>query len=185
MAVSGPGKSGKYTLVAALQVKDGETIEKALRKLIENLPEEAKKGLKMDVANVDGISIHGGKPDHLDEGTKKLFGEGLVYFAIRKDAVLLAGGDKGLEAIKEAVAAKAQTGKAMQFEMALARLVPVMAEKDKAAPTAAKQAFKEKGSDRVRMTIESGDKLELKISVKTAVLTFGSLLDKAKKEQEQ
>jgi len=181
----GPGKSGKYTLVGSVQVADGAGIEKAAKKVLDKLPDEAKKPFKTDIAKAEGINIHQVEPNDLSEKHKETFGEGPVYFALRKDALIFATGDNALETLKTAIAAKPKAGRTAQLELAMNHVVKLAPDLPPGAVELAKKAFKEKGSDKVRLTVESGGKLEVKLSVKTAVVTLVGLLDKAKKEAEQ
>jgi hypothetical protein len=187
VSVRGPGKDGKHTLVGSLQVKDGEGIEKAVRKVLDVLPDEAKKGVKLDVAKAEGVSIHSVKPENVNDASRELFGEGPVYVAFRKDAVIFSGGEDALEALKKAVAAEPKAGPSLEVDLSVKRAADLGAKvnpKEKDAVEAAKKAFKEKGSDRVRLSVTAGSKIELKLNVKTAVLTFASLVDKARKQAE-
>lgn len=176
----GPGKKGKYTLVAGLQIEKGTDVEKAVKELLDKLPAGAKEPITVDVAKEAGVNIHRVKQKDLDAQAKELFGDGPLYFAVRDDAVFVAMGEDALDAIKEAVRSTPGPGQPLRVALSAARLAPLMAKEQKAAPEAAKQAFKEPGSDQVRFAVTAGDRLELRLSVKTAVLTFASLLEKAK-----
>jgi len=177
------GKDGKANLVAGMRVKDGESIDAALKKALPKLSPAERKNLKMDVAKAGGVSIHQVTSDKVDEAGKKLFGTGPISFALRDDALLFAVGPDALDVIKEAVSAKARGATPLRLELAMARLAPLMADAHKGAPEAAKKAFTEKGSDRVSLTVEAGKALRVKFSTKTQVLTFGSLMDRAEKEK--
>jgi hypothetical protein len=185
LAIRGPSKGGKYTLVGSVQIKDGEAIEKAARKALDKLPEDAKKPFTLDVAKAEGVSIHRVEQENVDESVKELFGDGPFFFAIRKDALLFTTGERALESVKDALAVQPKAGKALQVELALARIAGLLKKQNKAAPEAAKKAFTDKDSDKVRLGISAGDKLEVKIGIKSAVLTFAALLDKAKKDEDK
>src|SRR5205085_593371 len=108
-------------------------------------------------------------PEHVTDQAKELFGEGTLFFAVRNDAVIVTAGEKALDAIKEAVAARPKAGKLVELEVSLGRLAKQLAAQNKAAPDAAKKAFKEEGSDKVRLSVSSGSKIEVKLNVKSAV----------------
>jgi hypothetical protein len=57
-------------------------------------------------------------------------------------------------------------------------------EEEKIVATAAKKAFKEPGSDKVRLTVEGGKSLQVRLSFKAQVLAFGLLLEKARKGED-
>lgn len=170
----GPGADGLYTLVAGARVKDGASIEKALRRVARELPAEAKAAVKLDVDKVGAVAIHEITPEKVDAKTKKVFGSGPVYFAVREDAVLVAGGDKALSALKDALAAETAPAKVFQLELAMGRLAKLAAEEHRTAPEAAKAAFKTKGSDKVVVTLTGGASLQLRLSMKTQLIKFFS-----------
>jgi hypothetical protein len=182
----GPGKGGKYTAVAAIQVADGEGIEKALQTVAAKLPAKARAPLTLDFAKAAGVNIHRLTPEKGkgDAKTKELLGEGPVYFAVRKDAVLVGLGEDALEALKAALGTAPKVGHPIQFEVSLARVAKLLAPEQKAAPDAAKKAFTTPGSDKVSLSLEADTALRLKLSAKGQVITFISLLVKAKREEE-
>jgi hypothetical protein len=185
MSIRGPAKNGKFTLVSSIQVTDGEAIAKALEKVIDKLPEDAKKPIKLNVDRAEGVRIHQITPPHIEAQAKELFGEGPVFFAVRKDALIVTAGEKALETLKSALAVEARAGGLVQVEVSLSRLAKQIAVQNKAAPEAAKKAFTEEGSDKVRLSITAGNRIEVKFNVKTAVITFGSLMEKAKQAAEE
>jgi hypothetical protein len=185
VTMRGPAKNGKYTLVGGVQVTDGDTIEKEMKKVIEKLPEDAKKSIKLDVATAKGVAIHRITPENVKPEVKELFGEGPVFFALRKDALIFTMGEKALDTLKESLPIKPATGKLVQVELSLNRIVKQLAAQNPAAPEAAKQAFKEEGSDKVRLSVAAGSKVEVKLNVKSGVIAFAALMDKAKKDAEK
>src|SRR5262249_33692485 len=54
----GPGKGGKYTLVAGVRVKDGGGIEKVIKKGLAKLPAKDNKAIKLDVDTAEGGDNH-------------------------------------------------------------------------------------------------------------------------------
>src|SRR5205823_5342011 len=115
----------------------------------------------------------------IDPEFKRLFGDGPVYFAIRKDAVLVAAGDKALDNLKDVLAREPKSGKPLHVEVSVARAVALDKKED--AIAVAKKVFG-KDDDKVRLTLEGGKSLELKLSVKTKVLGFGVQLDEERKK---
>lgn len=178
----GPNKNGKYAFVAGLGVKDGDKIEEALKKVIGELPEEAKKPFGLDADKAEGVAIHRVEQKNPDENTRELLGDGPMYFAVRKDAVLIALGEDALPALKAALATKPTESGPAQLEVSLARIASVISKTRKNATEAAKKAFVEKDSDKVTLSIDAGKELTVKFRVKTAVLTFASLLDAEEKK---
>jgi hypothetical protein len=181
----GPGKGGKYTLVAGAQVKNGEGIEKTIKKILAKLPEAVSDLVKVDADKAAGVNIHRVTlpKEGIDKNTRELFGTGPFYFAVRKDALLVGLGEGGLPALKEALAAKPGAGQPLRVEMSLARLpkvLPRLARKlkkdTKEISEAAQKAFKTRDSDKVRLSVQTGKSLEVRLSVKSQVAKFISLL---------
>ena len=121
----GPNSKGLYTLLMGLKVKNGGEIEKVFRDAVKAAPEKDQKSIKLDVAKSDGVGIYQLIPDakQADENSKRLFGDNPeIYFAFRDDALLIAGGQDGLDAIKEALAARPKSGATIQMEASMSRL---------------------------------------------------------------
>lgn len=175
----GPGKGGKYTFVSGLRVKAGADIEKAIRDALPGAPADVRKLVKLDVAKVGDVSIHQVE-QKLDAGGKELFGDGPLYFAVSKDAALAAMGEGALEALKAALAAGPKAGALARLEVSMAALAPLLKDR-KGAAEAAKKAFKGQGDDKVVLSLTGGEALELRLSLRTAVLAFAAMLDRAEK----
>lgn len=177
----GPSKNGKYTVVAGVRVKDGDKIEEALKKAIDGLPEVSKKTFGLDVAKVEGVNVHRVEQTNVDKRAKDLFGDGPVYFAVSKDLLIITVGEDALETSKSVLTTKPKAG-SFQFEASLSRLAPLLVSQRKNAVEAAKSAFVQKESDKVTVSVKGGKALEVKVSVKTPVLTFAAKLDQEKKQ---
>ncbi len=178
----GPAAQGHYTLVTGLKVAQGAAVEKLLRDVVKTAP-EAQKALKLDVDKVGDVAIHQIVPDAdkpADETAKKLFGDNPdIYFAIRDDALLLAGGPDALAALKEAVQAKPATGPTLQAELSLSRAAQLVAADNPAAPDIAKKVFKDGAKDKVRFSVQGGKALSVKVSMDAPVITFSAQLQEA------
>jgi hypothetical protein len=178
----GPGEGGLYTGIFGIKVKDGAGIDKTLRKIVGDLPEEARKFVAFDADKVGQTGIHKVTPERLDDNFMKLFGDNPIYFAVRDDAVLVALGDKGLSALKEALAATAKAGKVMEVRLALSQLAPLLAKDNKSAPAIAKEVFaKDKNSDKIHVSVEGGKALKVRLAMKAKLVEFFAKLEEAKK----
>jgi hypothetical protein len=178
----GPGKGERYTLVVGIGVKNGTAIEKALKKIVAKIPAAERKAIKVDFDKVGDSTIHRLTPPHADAHAREVFGDGPVYFAFRKDVVLAAVGENALDAIKGALEATPKGVNPLNLELSMARMAKLMAAREKAAPEAAKKAFKTKDSDKLRLRVTGGKMLQVRLSMKTQVVAFGILLDQARKE---
>ena len=116
----------------------------------------------------------------MDDHTRKTLGDNPVYFAFRDDALLVSGGAKGLEAIKEVVTAGPATGKILQLDVAVSRIAVRMADEHKEAPAIAKRVFKG-DDDTIHITLEGGDSLKLSLNMKAQLVKFFAELGEAKK----
>ncbi len=176
----GPGDNGIYTAVAGVKVKDGEDIDKTLRKVLADLPAEVRDLVKLDFDKVDRAVIHRVTPQNQDKEVRQILGDNPVYLAVRDDAVLLGLGDKGLEALKDVLASAARPSRLVEIDLAVSRLAPLMEKENKGAVEAARKAFaKEKDGDKVHITLEGGPTLQVRLVAKTALLKFFNLIDEA------
>ncbi len=180
----GPDANQLYTLVAGLKVQDGAAIEEVIRSLVKDLPEADRAKIKLDAETAGAVKIHRiDAHKDFDADARRALGENPVYFAVRTDAILLAGGANGLRALKEALTAQPKTVPPAQFAMSLGRMAPAIESKGhKAAIKAAQEAFgKNKEADKIRITLEGGKALKARFTMDAQVLKFFSLQEKAEK----
>jgi hypothetical protein len=180
----GPNADGVYTLVMGVKVRGGKEVEKAVLDALENAPAQERGKVKLNVAKAGDVSIHRAEPDKkgaLAEGVD--LGDNPMFFAFRDDAILLAGGAGGLEAIKVAAAARPKPGKLVQVEMAMGRMAKAMAREQKSAPDVAAKVFTgaDKDADKLRVTLEGGSALRLSLNMKAKLLAFFTQLDQPRK----
>jgi len=180
----GPGKNGKYTAVLGMKVKDGARLETALKNAVKEIPEQFRQALTLDAAKAGGINIHKIAPERPDPGFQATFGDGPVYFAVRDNALLVSAGEESLPALKEALAARPKESKILGIDLSLERLVPLLARENKSVPAAAKKAFKDKGSDRIRVVLEGGKALTLRATMRGEVIRFLVVADELKKKEQ-
>jgi hypothetical protein len=180
----GPSEDKTYTVVAGIKVKDGAELDKLLRKTAADLPEADKKKIKLDADKAGSIAIHELMiTDDLDAEGKAIFGDkARAFVAIRPDSALVAVGGSALSVLKEALALPAQVGKTFSFEVSLSRIAPFIEKQNPGATKIAEETFaKNKDGDKVRITLEGGDKVKLRASMKAQVMKFIALMDEAKK----
>lgn len=174
MDVRGPSANDLYTVVAGLKLKDGETVERALRDALKDLPPAERAKVKFDVDQAGKVKIHRlDVQKDLDEEFRKSFGDNPVYVAFRSDAAFVAAGEKGLMAIKDAINAPPKAAVAARVEISMARLAQAMASTQKGALKAAQEAFGKDGqADKFRATVEGGQVLRVRAQVKAPVIKF-------------
>jgi hypothetical protein len=162
----GPGNSGLYGFVGGIKVKDGARLESAFREAV--FPDATRP--KFDVDRVGAVSIHRVTPA-MDEDALRNLGTDQLFIAFRDDAVFVAGGAEGLDALKEALAAAPATGKVMDLQISVSRLAPMA--REKAIGYIARSVFGDGlDSDRFRLTLEGGKALKMRIAMKTKLIEF-------------
>lgn len=174
----GPNDKGIYTLLAGIKVKDGAKMERSFLKAAARFP----KLVNLDAEKADQVNIHRINPDKdLKSGTRQTLGDNPLYVAFQHDVLFLGAGEKGLSTLKEALAAAPRTGKVMELQLALARLAPLFDDPKQAE--IARQVFGGgNGGDRARLSVEGGNALTLRLSLKAKLIDFVNRVDKAKKE---
>ncbi len=179
----GPGDKGLYTLLTGLKIRKGADVEKLLRDLLKGDP--SGKSLKLDVAKAGDVSIHQIIPDQpLDDNVKRLIGENPdIYFAIRDDAILLAGGPDALSVLKEAATAKPKAGPTVQVEVSMGRAAQLVANENPDAPAIAKKVFTKGVKDKFRVSVQGGKALTVKLSMDAAIVTFSAQLQEAQQNK--
>ena len=110
VAMHGPDKAGKFTLVGGLSLDNAKAVEKAARNVVKG--QNFAKLVQLDVAKVGDINIHKVAllsvfPERDRVEIAKAFGpDAPGYAAFAADAVFFAFGSDALEHIKSAIASK-------------------------------------------------------------------------------
>ena len=187
VSLRGPTR-GRYTLVAGVKVKRADALMKTVFAILKDLPPGEQNLLKLNADKAGDVAIHRfDVQKHFDAKAKELLGENPIYFAFRKEAIFLALGDDGLKAIKEAVQAPTVTGPPIVLEMSLGRLMQLFGKTDEERQAAEK--LLRQGNDRLRVTVEGGEVLRVRLEMSlAAIATFGQmgaqkLLPKEKEKQ--
>jgi hypothetical protein len=185
VGLSGPTAADKFTLVAGLKVTDAPAIDRLVRELVPQIPDQkAKDAIKLDAETVGGEKVHKIVPPELDEGGKRVFGTaatGLVAFP--KDAIVVAFGEDPAGLLKQFLTAPARSGGPLVLEeVSIAKVAGIGQEDRPMFKKAAEEAF---GSDAksavVKFTVAGGTALRVKASAKGTVIKFGVKLEEAKK----
>jgi hypothetical protein len=176
--MQGPGPEGLYTLVGGIKIKDKEQLETSVRKMADRFP----KVIKLDAAKSGSVSIHRINPHkNQDPVARRALGENPMYLAIRDDVLLIGAGEKSLDAVKEALAIAPTTGKVLELQVALSRMTPLF--DDPSHAELARKVFgADKDSDRLRLTVEGGQALTMRLSLKAKLIQYINERDKASKK---
>jgi hypothetical protein len=165
-----------FNLVAGVKIEDGAQLGTLVHDLAADLlkdvpPAEAAK-VKLNAESVNGVKIHRIDVQQvLDAKARELFGDNPLYVAFRADAVLLAVGEGGLEALKAAITASAAVSPALRVDVALARLAPLLAKTEEQRALVGK-LFTVENPGRVRLTLEGGSSVRVQFASDLSVVQF-------------
>lgn len=185
LTFNGPDKDQHYTFVAALKLREGGRLEQAFRDLVAVLPEADRQKIKLDAETVGDVKVHRLEAQRdFDPPTRKILGSNPVYVANRGDALFVAGGPGATGLVRKAIEAAAKESPILRFDLALARLAPLMEKDNPGATKAAREAFGAPGAgnDRVHVTVEGGESLRAHLDIRGAAVRFFGLLDSYKKK---
>ncbi len=162
----GPTVKGQYTQVMGFKILEADKLEQVIK---EN-PEPLDANIKFGIAQSGSYQIHSAQMS-TRYPEEKLFGEGIVYFAFRKDALLVVHGD-GLPELKEALLAKPQKSAALEGEIRLGKAMQSFASSFRKLDDALKEKFQKHGADSAKITLEGGDALRLNLEVGFPLLEY-------------
>lgn len=177
LSFQGPGKDKRYSVVAAVKIKEGDQLNKVFRDLVEEttkqIPATEKAKIQLDAETVAGAKVHRfDLGSHYDNKIRDIFGDSPAYIAIRNDAVFYAIGPDAQAILKSALASKGDAGTSpLTVEVSLARLAPLMA-KSGAQAEKLQTLFPAGEDGTVRFTIEGGDTLKVRLTTRLSVVQF-------------
>ena len=159
-------------------------MEKTIKDLIKDLKADDQKRIKLDAAESNGVKIHSIDIKDLDETSKKMFGDGPAFFAVRQDALIAVVGENGLSTIKDVLATKPKASSQVHVSVGLTALAPALAEAPqadkKAVESAVKEVFeKSPNADKITLTVESGKALKVRFEMGAPAIKFFDLMRKA------
>jgi len=179
----GPSKENHYTFLAAAKVKEGEKVEEALKDLAKTAPEKDQAKIHFDAEKSGEHKIH--KFDvqgDFDEKARAILGKHPVFVSFRSDAILVSGGARGLETIKEGLEAQPKTAPTGLLEISMSHLAPLIlghAKGGEGNPEEIKKLVQEtfKGdNDKIRVTLQGGQTLKGSLNMSAAVIKFAALM---------
>jgi hypothetical protein len=180
LAMVGPDKDDKYTVVAGLKVVDGKKIEAAVKDIVKKeLPPELSALFVLDAEKLPGGAVlHTVKiADQIDEKGQKVIGKNDLHIVFRDDLMLAAIGPQAKDLLKKALDSKPADVGVARVSVSLARIVPILGENAEELATAKKVAEKVFGkgtskADEIRFSIEGGDSLKIKLMAKGKAIQF-------------
>jgi hypothetical protein len=178
------GKQDLYTFVAGMKIKDGAGIERTIKEIVKKAPDPFEKIITVDVEKVGKVNVHKVTLPHQPPSFAKFYGDGPIFVAIREDALVLAFGEDALAALKKTVAAQAQVTKPIQLDIAINKIVTLLAMHDRNVTKAAAEAFTQTPpQDKLSLFLEGGKSLRLQVNLMGPVLHFIALIDELKKKE--
>ena len=175
-ALTGPNANKKYTVVAGVKIKEGDKLAKIVRDLLDqttkDLPPQVRDLIKLDADSVGNVKIHRfDVGPAFDPKAAEVFGQSPVHVAIRNDAAFVSVGEEGLAAIKKAVASQAAgAAPPLAFEVAVARLAPLMGKALNSSDAGSNAFANDDG--RITVRLEGGAALTAQVTAKLSVLQF-------------
>jgi hypothetical protein len=189
LALLGPNDK-LYTLLAAVQLRDGEKLGRTVRELIAQavkaLPPGEKDKIHLDAASAGPVKIHkfelpadgaGSKQFQAQVGAKDL------YVAFRDDAVFFAIGKTALEALTGTVASGGSAEvPVLLLHFDVARMVPFLA-KTAEQRDLAQKVFQPGQDSNLRIVVSGGNALTLRLQMKLNALEFLAKLKESKRSE--
>jgi hypothetical protein len=173
----GPDSDGLYAFIGGVKVREGRRLENIFR---QTPPKDPATEVSFDIEKVGRIGIHRVTLSMDDQG-RRAFGDNPLYLAFRDDAVFFTAGSRGLALLKKALAiAPVTTGKMMELQIAASRLAPL--NNVRAAQDIARDVFgDDRDGDRLRLTLEGGDALKLRLSMTAKLIEYVSRIGRIMK----
>jgi hypothetical protein len=162
----GPTAKGQYKQAMGFRILEADKLEQIVKENQEALPARIKFG----VARCGSYEIHSArmKTQDLEEN---LFGDGIVYFAFRKDALLLVHGD-GLAELKNALLANPRKARPFEGEIKLGKALESFKDSFRRLEDILKEKFQKPGADSARVTLEGGGELRLNVDIGIPLLEY-------------
>jgi hypothetical protein len=187
VSLRGPSANSHYAFVAALALQDGEGVDKSLRDIIKELPEaDVEKKLKLDAETIDGVKVHRiNIQDDMKQDVKKKLGDEPLYVAVRSNAAFVAGGEGGLDVLKQALASGAQNAMPVNIMVSAAGIAPLMdRKKHKNDPAeVAREVFGQAPAhDKIHLSLEGGESIRLRLVADADALKFFARLGDSEKK---
>lgn len=184
LGLVGPDASHHYTIVGGIKVQDADGIEKTVKELIPQIPDEKVKALiTVDAETIGGVKVHKFVPPSLDSDAKRAFGEKAnALVAFPKNAAVFAFGADPNAGIKQLLTNSGKPGAPFAGEAAIGQLASLDDRNPEAARKIANEVFGAKPqSDIARITVDGGNALRIRGSMNAQIIKFGVKMESLKK----
>src|SRR5262249_8388820 len=126
IAILGPTANNLYTFVAGAKIKDGGAIEAALRDVVQAMPEQERRGFKLDADTAGATKIHRVDAQAAyDEKAKKVLGANPILFAIKPELAVVSVGPDASKALKDSLNVQPAAGPLLGINISTAKIVPL------------------------------------------------------------
>jgi hypothetical protein len=177
-AILGP-QAGHYTILAAVQLKEGTklaaTLDALIADAVKQMPEAERGKIQLDFAQVGAIKIRRFEVPTIaaaDPMLAEIVGDKYVYVAIRDDALFLTMGKDGLNTIKSAVGKTSDVDSPpLVFDIDVARMAKWTARTPE-QKNAADKLLAADAASRMRVTVDGGSALTARLQLSLNVLEF-------------
>lgn len=188
VALSVPNAKGEHTLLAAVGVKEGKAIEKLVKDLEKEFGGAIAGAIAFDfdVEKIGDFGLHKITVHALPAEIEKVFGGNKVWVAVSDNCIALSVEPDGA-AIKAGLKAKPVQAPVLSVDVAVAKLIPLVAQISGMKPDEAKAILKDAfkgadptGKDTLTLTVTGGDQLTVKGKLKGGAvrLVAGIILGK-------
>jgi ABC-type amino acid transport substrate-binding protein len=187
MAVLGPTDK-LYTFISAVHLREGTKLGQTLHDLIteakKELPEKEQQKIHLDVESVGAVKIHRFDLPVAPAVNKKyeeLVAAKEIYVAFRDDAVFFALGKQALPALKEAIASReGSEAPVFLFNFDVPRMLPFLPAKP-GQQELAQKIFVPGQESNLRIVVNGGNALTLRLQMKLSALEFLAKLKDSKR----
>lgn len=164
--------NGKYGFLLAAQMEKSSKLEDWVKNIHKELPDAEKKKLEINQDKEGSVNLHKITFPMAPED-EKLFGSGTAYVAFAENKILFAVGENARQIIGTALKATPVSGAMMEFELSFLKASGLMTKQFSKAREVAEKIFKETPeADKIKYSLSAGEKLSLKVGIKSTVLGF-------------
>lgn len=170
------GTGGKFNLVAALGVENGQGIEGAVKELLRTIPADQQAKVKLNASKAGDVNLHEIKVDGFDAQAKRLFGDNAnVWAGFSERALMLGVGSNSNEVFKSVQGnGPPVPSPLLVIEGSLGTLAATNPDENVAKIATEVFGKAPPGADRFRLSLEGGKQLKLNLSFKGQAITFGA-----------
>jgi hypothetical protein len=175
-SLQGPSDKKLYNLIAGIKVHKGAVLNKTLHKLLaelrEQIPAENKELLELNVATIAGAKVHRFGLSSVPGDFRNIVGDSPLLLAISDEAIYVAAGPDAMLVLRRALTRENDVPAApLTLELSLARLWPLLPANDKNREKL-QELFPPGTEGSLRLTVEGGDRLNVRISSHMSLVKF-------------